>query len=147
MMSKATEIRTKRLKVLSIVAAILCVLGFVVILFRWHGRINVWESLYIFPTSFGLGILNSSQFVGVSAGVDKRHVASTISIYTLSQQIGMILGAGGSSALVRRVFRDTLVQRLGMRMDREQVGVKILLQYVLKRFDSHQLTSLINCTF
>ncbi|KAL8954453.1 MAG: hypothetical protein Q9183_007112, partial [Haloplaca sp. 2 TL-2023] len=105
--------RTKRYKLLSVIASSLCTASFILILLRWHGRISIWESLYPFPAALGVGLLNSTQFVGVSAAVEKPLLAKTISVFFLSQQIGMIIGAGGSSALLRRVFKDELVKKLG----------------------------------
>ena len=75
----------------------------------------MWESLYIFPASFGIGLLNSSQFVGVSAAVERPQLATTISTFFLSQQMGMMIGASGSGALLQRTFRNALVKRLGGR--------------------------------
>ena len=90
---------------------------------RWRGRINIWDSLEIFPASLGVGLLNSSQFIGLSAAVDKAHMATTISIFFLSQQIGMMIGASGSAALLRQGFRDALVHKLRGWPDRSQVRI------------------------
>lgn len=73
----------------------------------------MWESLYIFPASFGVGLLNSSQFVAISAAVEKPQLATTISIFFLSQQMGMMIGASGSGALLQRTFQNALVKNLG----------------------------------
>ncbi|KAL8873070.1 MAG: hypothetical protein Q9174_001408 [Haloplaca sp. 1 TL-2023] len=120
--------RTKRYKLLSIVASSLCTASFILILLRWHGRISIWESLEPFPAALGVGLLNSTQFVGVSAAVERPLLAKAISVFFLSQQIGMIVGAGGSSALLRRVFRDGLVKNLGHERHGKQT-VKDLLDH------------------
>lgn len=90
---------------------------------RWRGRISIWESLEILPASLGVGLLNSSQFIGLSAAVEKSHLATAISIFFLSQQIGMMVGASTSAALLRHGFRDALVQKLTDWPDRNQVSV------------------------
>ena len=90
---------------------------------RWQGQINVWESLYIFPASLGIGLLNSSQFIGLSASVEKSQLATTISIFFLSQQIGMMIGASASSALLRKTFRNALLDKLGNGRDSRQVSI------------------------
>lgn len=115
--------RTKRYKVVSIIGATICVVSYVLILLRWRGPINVWESLYIFPASFGVGLLNSSQFVGVSTTVERPQLATTVSIFFLSQQMGMMIGASGSGALLQRTFRNSLVRSLGDRVDSVQVSI------------------------
>ena len=86
---------------------------------RWRGQINVWESLYIFPASFGVGLLNSSQFVGVSAAVERPQLATTISIFFLSQ----LIGASASGALLQRTFRNALVKSLRGRAERSEVSI------------------------
>ena len=101
----------------------ICVVSYVLILLRWRGPINVWESLYIFPASFGVGLLNSSQFIAVSAAVDKTQLATTISIFFLSQQIGLMIGASGSGALLQKTFRTALEKSLGDRADASEVSV------------------------
>ena len=83
----------------------------------------MWESLYIFPASFGVGLLNSSQFVGVSAAVERPQLATTISIFFLSQRMGMMIGASASGALLQRTFRNALVKSLRGRAERSEVSI------------------------
>ncbi|KAL8951564.1 MAG: hypothetical protein Q9222_002474 [Ikaeria aurantiellina] len=115
--------KSKRYKLLSIVAVLLLVASFIAMLLRWHGRISIWESLYIFPAGFAVGLLASTQFVGVSSAVGKEQVATILSMFFLSGQIGIMIGASGSSALLHRVFRDTLVRKLAGKTDGKQVSV------------------------
>ena len=89
---------------------------------RWRGRISVWESLEVLPASLGVGLLNSSQFIGLSAAVEKSHSATAISIFFLSQQLGMMIGASASAALLRHGFRDALIQKLTGWPDRDRVS-------------------------
>ena len=114
--------RRKRYKSLSIVAVFLSISSFIVIMLRWRGPINVWESLYIFSATFAVGLLNSSQFIGLSAAVEKSRLATTISIFYLSQQLGMMIGASGSSALLRTAFRDALSMNLRDHVDSSRVS-------------------------
>ena len=83
----------------------------------------MWESLYIFPASFGVGLLNSSNFVAVSAAVERPQLATTISIFFLSQQLGMMIGASGSGALLQRAFRNALTKSLGDSAERREVSI------------------------
>lgn len=89
---------------------------------RWRGRISIWESLEILPASLGVGLLNSSQFIGLSAAVEKSHLATAISIFFLSQQIGMMVGTSASAALLRHGFRNALVRKLTDWPDRTNVS-------------------------
>ncbi|KAL9127025.1 MAG: hypothetical protein Q9217_004014 [Psora testacea] len=93
---------------------------------RWRGHISVWESLEILPASLGVGLLNSSQFIGLSAAVEKSHLATAISIFFLSQQIGMMIGASASAALLRYGFRDALIQKLTDWPDRNSIVKDVL---------------------
>lgn len=107
-------------------AVFICIISFIAIMLRWRGRINVWESLYIFPASLGVGLLNSSQFTGLAASVEKSQLATAVSTFYLSQQIGLMIGAGGSAALLRRSFRDALMANLSGFPDADKVSVSIV---------------------
>ncbi|MCJ1230460.1 hypothetical protein MMC12_007134 [Toensbergia leucococca] len=113
--------RTKRYKKISIAAVSLCIISFIAIMLRWRGRINVWESLlYVFSASLGVGMLNSSQFIGLAASIEKPQLATAVSLFYLSQQMGLMIGASGSAALLRTSFRNALVKNLGHSADGKQ---------------------------
>ena len=82
----------------------------------------MWESLYVFPATFGIGILISSLFVGISAAVEKPQQATAISLYFLSQQLGVMIGASGSGALLQKTFRDALEGTLGVSAAKSEVS-------------------------
>jgi len=112
-----------RCKAIQIFASALSLAAFLTIALRWRGAINAWESLYILPAAMGVGLLNSSQFIGLSAAVQKAQLATTISTFFLSQQLGMMIGAATSAALLKSMFRSALVKSFGDSHARsEQVG-------------------------
>ncbi|MCJ1350951.1 MAG: hypothetical protein MMC33_000933 [Icmadophila ericetorum] len=116
--------RTKRYKGISIAALAFCSLGYLVIALRWHGHINIWESLYVFGTSFGVGAVNSAQFVSLSAAAPKDRMATAVSLFFLSQQVGMMIGASSSSSLLQYVFEMKLSEGLeGVGPDKETVSI------------------------
>ena len=115
--------RYRRCKLLSIGGATLCVAGFSTIAFRWRGPLGFWESLEILPSSFGVGLLNSSQFIALSAGIDKSDLATALSIFFMSQQIGMMIGASASAAILRKGFHDSLTDKLSDFPDRQEVNI------------------------
>ena len=80
---------------------------------RWRGPINIWESLYIFPAAVGVGLLNSSQFIALSLAVEKSQLATSIGMFFLSQQLGMMFGASVSAVILTSVFRSGLMKTLG----------------------------------
>lgn len=45
----------------------------------------------------------------------------SINLLFCSQQVGMMISAGGSSALLRKVFHDALADELGDRRDSKKV--------------------------
>ena len=80
---------------------------------RWRGPINIWESLYILPAAIGVGLLNSSQFIALSLAVEKSQLPTSIGMFFLSQQLGMMVGASVSAVILTSVFRDGLRKALG----------------------------------
>ena len=70
-----------------------------------------------------VGLLNSSQFIALGAATGKEHQAKATSLYFLSQQLGLLIGASGSTALLNKTFRDALDDKLGGRTDSEQVCI------------------------
>ena len=88
---------------------------------RWRGPINIWESFYIFPAAIGVGLLNSSQFIALSLAVEKSQLPTSVGMFFLSQQLGMMLGASVSAVVLTSVFRDGLMKTLGS--DKVHVGV------------------------
>ena len=69
----------------------------------------------------GVGLLNTSQFIALGAAVGKEHQAKATSLFFLSQQLGLLIGASGSAALLNKTFRDALTVKLGGRADSKQV--------------------------
>ena len=114
--------RTKRSKAVSLVASTLSIAALATILLRWRGPINIWESFYILPAAVGVGMLNSSQFIALSAAVEKSRLATSISLFFLSLQLGQMIGASVSAVLLTSVFRDTLIKKLGSDEKSLQVG-------------------------
>ncbi len=114
--------RTKRYKKISVAAVFVSIISFVAIMLRWRGRINAWESLYVFPASVGVGMLNSSQFTALAVSVEKPQLATAVSIFYLSQQIGLMIGASVSTAVLRHGFRAALNKRLGGFLDADKVS-------------------------
>ena len=105
---------------------------------RWRGRINVWESLYIFPAGLGVGMLNASQFTGLAASVEKSQVATAVSIFYLSQQIGLMMGASGSAALLRKTFRDALMVKLSGLSNADEVSISTVALKCAISFPMHK---------
>ncbi|WDK16821.1 major facilitator superfamily transporter [Colletotrichum graminicola] len=115
--------KTGRYKYLLIIATIASLISYILLLLRWHGNTNVWESLYIVPGGFGAGLVQSAGFISIQAAVNPKHKAAVTSGMFLTFQIGMILGLASASAVMMETMKwrlDTLLKA----MDLEAVARK-----------------------
>ncbi|KAK0716684.1 major facilitator superfamily domain-containing protein [Apiosordaria backusii] len=104
--------RSGRYKGLIILAVTLSSLSYLLLMLRWHGNTNVWESLYIFPSGFGTGIAQSAVFISLQAVVDPAHAAPSISFMYLSSTVALTMGLSVSNAVMKAALRRTLFNRL-----------------------------------
>ncbi|KAL2179355.1 major facilitator superfamily domain-containing protein [Thermothelomyces heterothallicus CBS 202.75] len=107
--------RTGRYKTLIILAVTLSSLSYFLLMLRWHGSTNFWESLYIFPSGFGTGIAQSAVFVSLQAVIaaqDPSHLAPAISFMYLTTTIAITLGVPLSNAVMQSALRRSLWRRL-----------------------------------
>ncbi|RAL10280.1 MFS general substrate transporter, partial [Aspergillus homomorphus CBS 101889] len=104
--------RTRQYKIMELIALCLSTLIYVAIFIQWQDGCSIWESLYLFASGLTLGIVFSSQFVGMSASSPKSRLASCIGAYYLSQQLGFIVGPAAGLALVQGLFASRLGRSL-----------------------------------
>ncbi|CAI0647165.1 unnamed protein product [Colletotrichum noveboracense] len=110
--------KTGRYKYLLVLATLASSLSYVLLLLRWHGDTNVWESLYILPGGLGAGLVQSAGFIAAQAGVNPKHKAAITSGIFLTVQIGMIIGLSSVSAVMMETMRWRLEELLkGMGLD------------------------------
>ncbi|OBT44202.1 hypothetical protein VE00_04811 [Pseudogymnoascus sp. WSF 3629] len=96
-------------KKLSIISLFFCIANSVAILVRWPHTIGVWEGIMTtFPFGLFGGIALSAQFIGLYQCSSKQYMATAISMYYMSQQIGVALGISISSGLLKHQFHVTL---------------------------------------
>jgi predicted MFS family arabinose efflux permease len=96
-------------KRLSIVSLIFCIANMVVILLRWTHPIGTLEAiLTTFPFGLFGGIILSAQFIGLYHSSSKQNIVTAISMYYMSQQIGIALGISFSSGLLKHQLKPTL---------------------------------------
>lgn len=105
--------RTGRYKALAVVASISASTGFFLLVLRWHGDTNWLESLYIFPCGFAMGIMQSTLFISIQAGVAPEFSAIAASILYLTQPTGSVAGLAVASAVLQGTLRKGLGLRLG----------------------------------
>ncbi|OLN87344.1 Vacuolar membrane amino acid uptake transporter fnx2-like protein 2 [Colletotrichum chlorophyti] len=117
--------RTGRYKFLLIIATLASSFSYVLLLLRWHGNTNAWESLYIVPGGFGAGLVQSAGFISVQAAANPKHKAAVTSGIFLTFQIGMILGLSCVSAVMMETMKWRL-DALLKGMDLEGIVRKII---------------------
>ncbi|KFY33213.1 hypothetical protein V494_07823 [Pseudogymnoascus sp. VKM F-4513 (FW-928)] len=94
---------------LSLVSLFFCMANSVAILLRWPHNIGVWEEIFTtFPFGLFAGVALSAQFIGLYQCSSKQYMATAISMYYMSQQIGVALGISISSGLLKHQFHTTL---------------------------------------
>ncbi|KAH6847089.1 major facilitator superfamily domain-containing protein [Chaetomium sp. MPI-CAGE-AT-0009] len=105
--------RSGRYKALIILAVALSSFSYLLLMLRWHGNTNFWESLYIFPGGFGTGVAQSAVFVSLQAVVaDPAHLAPAISFMYLTSTVALTIGVPLSNAVMQAVLRRVLRGRL-----------------------------------
>jgi MFS family permease len=104
--------KTGRYKALTFAATGFASLGYLLLILRWHGETNWFESLYIFPGGFGSGIAGSTLFISIQAALDPSHAAIAASILYFASSVGVLAGMAGVSAVLQQSLRANLNQRL-----------------------------------
>ncbi|EKG14361.1 Major facilitator superfamily [Macrophomina phaseolina MS6] len=100
--------RTGRYKFLAPVGTSLTSVCYCLLLLRWDGHTNLWESLYIIPGGFGTGLAGSALFIALTASIDPSMVAIGSSSMYLSTSVGSLFGMASSSAVLQSVVRHGL---------------------------------------
>ncbi|KAH8780515.1 major facilitator superfamily domain-containing protein [Hyaloscypha finlandica] len=109
-------------KKLSLISLFFCIATSLLILLQWSHSISTWEALATFPFGLFAGIVLSTQFIGLYHCAPKQHMAIAISMYYMSQQIGIALGISISSALLKQEFKTTLQKTLIVIPNYQEVG-------------------------
>ena len=60
--------KSGRYRLLTILATLISSSSYILLLLRWHGNTDIWESLYIIPGGFSTGIAHASTFISLTAG-------------------------------------------------------------------------------
>ncbi|KAK3321999.1 major facilitator superfamily domain-containing protein [Apodospora peruviana] len=104
--------RSGRYKTLVVFAVICSSISYLLLMLRWHGNTNWWESLYIFPSGFGTGIAQSAVFISLQVVVDPAHMAPAISFMYLTTTVWLTIGLPVSNSIMQTALRWTLQSRL-----------------------------------
>ena len=102
-------------------ATIVAAICYTLLILRWQGNTNFWESLYIIPGGFGTGMAEASVFIGLTASVKAEMQSVALSGLFLAANIGMIGGLAGSSAVLEVSLRSELNKRLAEYPNKDKV--------------------------
>ncbi|KAH8660573.1 major facilitator superfamily domain-containing protein [Xylariales sp. PMI_506] len=92
--------KSHRYKSLTAFGNTLGLVGFSLILARWHGNIQWYEALFVALPGAGMGIIQSTTFVHLAASLEPSEIAIAGAAWFLAQNIGILLGASFSTAAI-----------------------------------------------
>lgn len=87
-------------------------LGYALLIIFWRGNTSIWESLYVAPGGFGFGVVQSTAFIAIAAGVDDSQMAIASNGMYLSANIGSLVGASVASNILLTSLHRGLSQNL-----------------------------------
>jgi hypothetical protein len=93
-------------------AAVVASIGYLLLVLRWHGQTNIFESMYITLSGFGTGVALSTTFIGLTAGVEPSDIAVAATGLYQAQNIGMVTGLSITGAVIQGTLRPMLKQKL-----------------------------------
>ncbi|KAK5720390.1 hypothetical protein LTR17_015027 [Elasticomyces elasticus] len=100
--------KTGRFKPPTVVAPILAVSCMLLCYYTWTEPASGWMSLAIFPGGFATGMVSSSAFVGLTAGVAEEDMAIAASAMYLFFNIGAIAAVSSGGAVFECSLRSSL---------------------------------------
>lgn len=112
----------------TVLAPILSITAIVLCFTLWKGHTTILESLAILPGGMAAGMVSSSTFVGLAAGVAEEDVAVAASGMYLFFNIGAIAGASAGSAVWQTSLRSGLTAALEGVKNGSEVSIVTLRQ-------------------
>lgn len=100
--------QTRKYKTLTAFGNIAGLLGFSLILLRWHGKITFYDALYVALPGMGMGVIQSATFIHLAASLEQSEVAVAGTSWFLAQNVGALAGASLSIPLINKALLDGL---------------------------------------
>lgn len=88
-------------------------LGYFLVALRWPHGPSHWELVYTVLCSTGNGGFLATQFVSFTALTPTGSSATAMTMYYISQQVGMIFGATVGATLSRAFLKYGLIRKMG----------------------------------
>ncbi|KAI9798956.1 MAG: hypothetical protein M1833_004309 [Piccolia ochrophora] len=104
--------RTGRYKTVTILGCLAACSSYVLLITRWNGNTNFLESLYIFPSGFGMGVATAAIFVGLSASTKRSQLGIVGGGFYLAGSLGDVAGVSVGNALLQATLRNGLKEGL-----------------------------------
>ncbi|KAE8139416.1 major facilitator superfamily domain-containing protein [Aspergillus pseudotamarii] len=114
--------RSKRYRTMTVIAVCGTIMTYLLIFIRWRSGCYLWEVVYLLPNGVAVGILFTTQFLGMSLGVPNESLTTCITTYYLTQQLGSIIGPAANVAVVQRVFIGKLENNLNGWEEKKFIG-------------------------
>ncbi|KAB8202937.1 major facilitator superfamily domain-containing protein [Aspergillus parasiticus] len=114
--------RWKRYRTMTAIAVFGAVLTYLLIFIRWRNGCHLWEVVYLLPNGIAIGILFTTQFIGMSLGAPNENLTTCITTYYLAQQLGNIIGPAANVGVVQRVFMGKLKKNLNGWEEKKFIG-------------------------
>ncbi|KAK6352379.1 hypothetical protein TWF730_009206 [Orbilia blumenaviensis] len=110
---EATTFRTGWYKRYIVIAMSISTFALLLVTIRWRGNTNIFETAYIAPAGFGIGMINTAAFIALSASVEQKDQAIATSGFYLSDNLGFVV----ISSLGNAVLQMALASRLNVRLE------------------------------
>ncbi|OIW33161.1 MFS general substrate transporter [Coniochaeta ligniaria NRRL 30616] len=114
--------RSGHYRVLLVVATVCSSVSYLLLALRWGEHVSTWQSLYMFPSGLGNGLVLSTVFVALTANVEGTDMSAVCSIYYMTGQIGALVGIAVTDA----VLQGTLWSRLQSELNTFPDKIKII---------------------
>lgn len=115
--------RTGRYKLLTLGGVAFGCLGYGLTILRWHGHTSWAESLYIFPGGFATGVVQSTMFIALTAGVSREDYAAAGSGFYQATGIGGSMATCVTMAILQATLRPALRIALSAKDGKDEVSI------------------------
>ncbi|RTE80360.1 hypothetical protein BHE90_005139 [Fusarium euwallaceae] len=124
--------KTGRYKIPCIISGICSSIAWMLLLICWRGSTPSWQTLFLFPGGFGIGLAHASLYIGLADSVDKADIAIAGTGYYLCGNIGAVAGLSAHNALFQATLQHSLEAKLDGLVDGDKIAQRAMdsLDYV-----------------
>ncbi|KAF5010249.1 hypothetical protein FDECE_3608 [Fusarium decemcellulare] len=104
--------KTGRYKIPCIISGLCSAIAWTLLLVCWRGSTPSWQTLFLFPGGFGIGLAHASLYIGLAATVESVDMAIAGTGYYLCGNIGAVAGLSAYNALFQTTLQHSLENKL-----------------------------------